>query len=172
MTEIENQVFHITFKEVFTDRTVSMEINSNLTITEFINISRQTLSQQLNIYEYEIEIIKAGQRRDWFLPEEFPSLNPSSATIKEIWGLETTDLSFYIRKKNNIYPEIEFSRRQRISCGISEEMRHDSYLDNCPVCLDTTTVYRKYHCSHGICLNCYDLCRNNRIISCSLCRCY
>lgn len=155
----------INFKEVFTVRTLQFQINPFFTVTQMIESLRPSLSAQFNINSDDIEIVESGQYINGIQPEAAAALVPSSRRLCDIWGPELRYLSFYVRRKNFIYPQM--SRHIR---GREESHNPASYHGECPICLDSTSLIRRYSCIHGICSTCYGRCRSASINICSLCR--
>ena len=155
----------INFKEVFTVRTLQFQINPFFTVTQMIESLRPSLSVQFNINSDEIEIVPAGQYINGNPPESAPALVPSSRRLCDIWGPELRYLSFYVRRKNFVYPQIERHIRER-----EANNNQISYEGECPICLESTSVTRRYDCNHGVCTTCYGRCQAASITVCSLCR--
>lgn len=161
----------IAFKEVFSNRKFKFYINQFLTVTQFIATIKPLLETNFGIREDEIEIVEAGQCVNGYLAEEASSLLPSSRKLYQVWGADLKNLAFYVRRKNYVYPQIENIRRQREEK--QNNIRHIesiSYVADCPICLETTTLARRYSCVHGICSQCYTRCQSSSITICSLCR--
>ena len=161
----------VNFKEVFTVRTLQFQINPFFTVTQMIDSLRPILAVQFNINSDDIEIVESGQYMNGGLAEEAPCLVPSDRRLCDIWGQDLRNVSFYIRRKNFIYPQIERSIRER-----EENQRQtsniviSSFIGECPICLESTSVTRRYNCSHGVCATCYGRCQESSIMGCSLCR--
>lgn len=155
----------ISFKEVFTTRVVNVYVNPFHTTTQFIETTRPLLSREFGINQNEIEIVPSGQYINGNLPESASELVPESRRLCDIWGPELRYLSFYVRRKNLVYPEIERHIRER-------EVNNSqiSYDGECPICLETTSITRRYSCIHGLCSSCYGRCQAAYINICSLCR--
>ena len=152
----------ISFKEVFTTRVINVNVNPFHTITQFIETTRPLLAREFGINENEIEIVPAGQYINGNPPESAPALVPESRRLCDIWGSELVYVGFYIRRKNFVYPELENNRTARESNQLQ--------IGECPICLDSTNLIRRYRCIHGICSTCYGRCRSASINICSLCR--
>ncbi len=161
----------INFKEVFTVRTLQFQINPYFTVTQMIETLRPSLAVQFNINSDDIEIVESGQYTPGGLAEAAPGLEPSNRRLCDIWGEELRNVSFYIRRKNFMYPQIERNRREREQnlTNINENEIITS-IGDCPICLESTTIFRRYSCSHGVCSVCYERCRTASIHTCSLCR--
>ena len=163
--------YPVTFKEVFTSRTVDIHINPCFTLTQFIETVRPHLSSSFGINQNELDIVEAGQYRNCLMPERAPALAPSGSQLSSHWGENLDGLSFYVRRKNYQYPEFQVPRislRTNGSSGIT--ISSDIYSGDCPICLETTSISRRYMCSHGVCLQCYQHCQSRSITICSLCR--
>ena len=164
----------INFKEVFTVRTLQFQINPYFTVTQMFESLRPALAVQFDINSDDIEIVESGQYIDGVLAEAAPSLEPSSRRLCDIWGEDLRNLSFYVRRKNFIYPQIERNRREREARQIQNiAIESNSYLGDCPICLESTSITNRYSCSHGVCSTCYNRCQLASIASircCSLCR--
>jgi hypothetical protein len=157
----------ISFKEVFTTSILNLYVNPFHTVTQFIETARPLLSSQFGINQNEIEIIESGQYVNGIRPESAPSLVPESRRLCDIWGPELKYLSFYVRRKNFQYPELENNRTVRESNQVHVG---ELQLGECPICLDSTSLIRRYHCIHGVCSTCYRRCQTASINTCSLCR--
>ena len=155
----------INFKEVFTVRTSQYQINPFFTVTEMLESLRPSLAVQFDINSDDIEIVESGQYMDGYLAEEAPGLVQSNRRLCDIWGEDLRNVSFYVRKKNFIYPQIETRRRER-----EENIERQAYMGDCPICLESTRISRRYRCSHGLCSTCYGRCQLALINCCSLCR--
>ena len=178
------RMISVSFKEVFTTRIIQININPCHTIRQMIEIIRPQLSVHFGINEDEIEIVESGQNNYGLeLPSEAaPSLVPSSVKVGDIWGQNLQQLSFYVRIKNYIYPEIEnWRRHHQIENGIRypqiENLRRQTNRENnivssddCPICLESSVLIMRYSCIHGVCDTCYSRCQSASISSCSLCR--
>ena len=144
----------VEFKEVFTNKTIICHINPYLTISQFIETIRPILASQFSINENDIEIVESGQYA-LGIPEMAPKLEPSLIQLCNRWGEKLHQLSFYVRKQNYSYPQMQIQL----------------FDGTCPICLDTTTLSRRYQCSHGVCLPCYRRCNNSLPNNnCSICR--
>jgi hypothetical protein len=169
----------INFKEVFTSRILKCLVNPFDTFSDFISTIRPQLSFYFNINENEIEIVEAGQYID-SLPAEFaPSLEPSILQLSDYWGDDFNSIAFYVRRKNYPYPQLEHFRRERENRqNIFNNYENDriQFISNnefdgdCPICLESSHLIRRYNCSHGVCETCYRACQATAINSCSLCR--
>jgi hypothetical protein len=155
----------ISFKEVFTTRVVNVYVNPFHTTTQFIETTRPLLSREFGINQNEIEIVPSGQYINGNPPEAAVALVPSSRRLCDIWGPQLRYLSFYVRRKNFVYPQIETPIR-----GREESHNPSSYDGECPICLETGSITRRYSCIHGLCSSCYGRCRSASIDICSLCR--
>jgi hypothetical protein len=142
----------VEFKEVFSDKKITLHVNPYFTISQFIETIRPILASQFNINENDIEIIESTQLT---IPEMGLALKPSFIQLCNKWGNTLSNLCFYVRKKNYSYPQLQIQM----------------FEDICPICLETTYLSRRYKCSHGICIPCYQQCTNTLTNnSCSICR--
>lgn len=155
----------VSFKEVFTTKKIDIYINPYFTVTQFIETIRPVLSRNFGINENELDIVESGQFRLGLLAEEAPALEPSSSLLRSRWGEQLKNVSFYVRRKNFQYPQVESVRIDATSTS-----NVVIYNDDCPICLETTRISRRYMCSHGICSACYQHCISRSISICSLCR--
>lgn len=178
MSQVHRQVHRpINFKEIFSDRIVQTSINPYITLAYFIEILTPQLATWFGINVQDIEIIESGQYRSGSLAEAAPSLIPSDIQLSQKWGENLDSVSFYIRRKNHVYPQLEAHRRfvedqrnieaNRIPILNSSNVSFDG---DCPICWDTSNLTRRYNCNHGICFNCYVRCQTLNIHACSLCR--
>ena len=116
------------------------------------------LATQFQIDEDELEIVEAAQNSFTGQSESAPSLIPSDSKLYELWGIGLQNVAFYVRRKNFHYPNFE-NQRNNIR-----------YNGDCPICLEHCGLYRRYNCTHGICLGCYNRCQIINFNVCSLCR--
>jgi len=159
----------VNFKEVFTVRTLQFHISPFITVRQLINNLRPQLATQFGINEDEIEIVEAGQYNLGCLPEEAPALVPSDTKICHFWGEFLQNLAFYVRRRNYVYPQIQVNTRQR-QIASSETYSQITFTGECPICLESCSLTRRYICSHGICNPCYQRCQSESFTVCSLCR--
>lgn len=138
----------VTFKEVYTTNTRNFHVNPNWSVTQFMDSVLPHLSTEFNLSLDVIEIVEAGQK----LKESAPALVKTPTMLKEKWG-EKLFVSFYIRKKNFVYP-----------------ITVNQTVDECPVCLEIVRVFTRHECSHKICDNCHNRCQQVRYTVCPLCR--
>jgi hypothetical protein len=162
------QSIPINFKEVFTTRILQFHVNPFHTVTQFIESIRPALSAHFNINQNDVEIIEGGQYINGNLAEAAPGLLPENRRLRDIWGPELRYLSFYVRRKNHLYPQLENNRREIEANQINTE--NIPFTEECPICLDSTTLIRRYTCTHGLCSTCYGRCQTASINTCSLCR--
>jgi hypothetical protein len=161
----------ISFKEVFTTTTINVHVNPFHTIMQFIETTRPSLASHFGINENEIEIIESGQYVNGNMPESAQALVPESRRLCDIWGPQLSNLGFYIRRKNFVYPQIERRIREREeNQSQTSNIDISSVIGECPICLESTTITRRYSCSHGVCATCYGRCQVASITVCSLCR--
>ena len=147
----------VTFKEVYTSNVRNFHINPNWTITEFIQTIRPFLCRAFHINQNVLEIIESGQYNLGINPEAAPSLILDDTTkLKYKWGAKL-DVSFYIRKKDFAYPQLNLSATSSI-------------IAECPVCFETVSLHSRYGCSHGICDTCHEQCESVSYRICPLCR--
>jgi len=161
----------VNFKEVFTNKKLQFHINPFINVNQLINNLRPVLARQFGINENEVEIIEAGQYDSEFLPEEAPALVPSDTKLCHKWGEKLQNLAFYVRRRNYLYPEFEANRRQREINRIPIiNTSPVVFTGDCPICLESSLLTRRYTCSHGICSECYSSCQSASFMVCSLCR--
>lgn len=161
----------ISFKEVFTTRVINVHVNPFHTITQFIETTRPLLAREFGINENEIDIVPAGQYINGNIPESAPALVPELRRLCDIWGPELKYLAFYIRRKDFVYPQIERRIREREeNQSQTSNIDVSSFIGECPICLESTSITRRYDCSHGVCATCYGRCQAASINVCSLCR--
>lgn len=92
--------YNIYFKMVYTCKTINYNIDSNMTIANFINYVKQKIRVDFNIdNNIGIEIVESGQfnnenGRD---AELATALYSSDITIREKYGNNYKNLAFYIR---------------------------------------------------------------------------
>ena len=103
MTSTNDSVYYnCYFKLVYTCKTINYTINSNITISEFIDYVKNRIREdfQLNIYE-DIEIIQSGQfpNVNGNQAEMAPALQPSDYRLCDLYNINSFDIkTFYIRK--------------------------------------------------------------------------
>lgn len=156
---VNNYLCQVSFKEVFTNNVITLQVNPFITVTKFIETKKMELSEYFNINNDSIEIVECGQinSQDICLDEMAPALLPSETLLCNIWGDEMASVSFYVRSKNYEYTQLSFSRIQESS--------------RCPICLESHIMNNiMFDCSHGICHNCENNCRENSINRCPICR--
>jgi hypothetical protein len=152
----------VQFKEVFqpNSNSISIHVNPHWTTYQFINIVVPILSSHFKIPEANIEIIDAVQPHEG-IPEMGKCVIPSIEVLCYKWGMDL-NVSFYVRKKIYIYPELITILNKRKINAI--------FIGDCPVCLEERCLFRKYECCHGICRECFNCCRELNMCRCSLCR--
>ena len=143
----------VEFKRVFTNNTINISVNPLWSVRQFIETIAPELAIQFSIDENDIEIVESGKYKNGCKPEGATSLVPSSIRLCDNWDKELRNLAFYVRRKNHIYPQLE----------------NISFNGDCPICLDTSILHRRYQCSHGLCSQCYTRCQTVSINRCSLC---
>ncbi len=107
------QTYPVNFKEVFTIKTLQFQINPFITLTKMIELLIPLLSTQFGINENEIEIVEAGRNENGGLSEAAPAIEPSNKKLCDIWGEDLSNVSFYVRRKNHVYPQIHRWRTER-----------------------------------------------------------
>ena len=165
----------INFKEVFTVRTLQIQINPLVTVTQMIEYVRPLLAVKFDINLDDIEIVDSEQYMEGYLAEEAPELVPSNRKIYDFRCENRMHILFYVRRKNFIYPQIERNIREREArLNISNiSIKSNSYLGDCPICLESTLITNRYSCIHGVCSTCYNRGKLVSIASvrcCPLCR--
>ena len=158
----------VRFKEVFTEKTLQIQVNQFFTVTQMFETYIPMLSTEFGINQNDIEIAVAGRQVGGYLPEESPPLNPTSRRLCDIWGPDIKDLSFYVRNKTCVYPKIAKQKKEREENIVNVDKTLS--LGDCPICLEFTATPRRYECCHGVCSLCYDRCKEMSITRCSLCR--
>ena len=146
----------VLFKEVYTTRILGLHLDPQMTVCEFMNSSRDTLSSYFGINNHDMQLVVCGQ----VLAEAGHALIPSPQKLSDIWGEQLRHLSFYVRRKNYEYNH-----------QLQNHFFTPRIEDNeCPVCFTVSELSRPYACAHGICAQCYHGCRMASIINCCLCR--
>jgi hypothetical protein len=104
-----SQTITMSFKKVYTCKTVCYNIDANLTMKQFIGYIKSKAYNDFNIdNNYNIEIVEAGQIED----ELAPPVEPCETTISEKYGEKIKYTSFYIRPKLDIeIPEININNK-------------------------------------------------------------
>jgi hypothetical protein len=88
------------FKLAYTCETTIYLFNPCITITNFIGIVKRKVPSDFNLYNDEnIEIVETGQydNINGIDSEKAPALEPSDATLEEMFGGRNSLPSFYIR---------------------------------------------------------------------------
>jgi hypothetical protein len=94
-----SQTITISFKKVYTCKTICYDIDEIFTIKQFIGYIKSKAYNDFNIdNNYNIEIVEAGQFED----ELAPPVEPCETTISEKYGEKIKYTSFYIRPKLDI----------------------------------------------------------------------
>jgi hypothetical protein len=95
-----NQYYEFYFKLAYTCETRYYEVNADMSITDFISDIKNRARTDFEIQlDEDIEIVEAGQNSlNGQAAEMAPELEPSSATIREIYGNKYNLTAFYIRK--------------------------------------------------------------------------
>jgi hypothetical protein len=151
----------VTFKEVYTTNVRNFHVNPNWTMTQFIQSVTPYICREFNVVEDSLEIIEAGQYAPGINPEAAVPLMHDTAKIKHKWG-KKLNVAFYIRRKDYAYPQTNMNLTRQSSTA--------SVMDDCPVCLETTSVYSRHACSHNICDRCHQHCLSINYTICPLCR--
>jgi hypothetical protein len=140
----------VNFKEVWSNNTRQIYVNPHWTVRQFISTVKPIIEEVFRLQNYRFEIIEAGQNDG----ELALGLQNSDIPLKQLWG-KNLNVSFYIRRKNYPYPQLQ----------------EQNIIENdCPVCLFNTLVTRHYQCSHQICRQCYLRCNQNNYTVCPICR--
>jgi|LakMenEpi03Aug12_release.lakeMendotaPanAssembly.Ray.scaffolds.fasta_scaffold653516_2 hypothetical protein len=161
----------IRFKAVFTNITLIIHVNPFYTVMEFLETFSHILASHFGINDNDIELVESGQYINGNIPESAQVLVPDSRRFCDIWGPQLRHLAFYVRRKNVVYPQIERQIRQREENQILiSNVEMSSFIGDCPICLESTTLIRRYSCSHGVCTTCYIRCQAASMVVCSLCR--
>jgi hypothetical protein len=164
----------VNFKEIFSETSLKFNINPYFTVTQMIETLRPHLSTQFGINQDDIEIIVSGQYEPGRPAEAAPALRPSNIKLCNIWGPDLQNLSFYIRRKNYSYPQLEALRTniedRYLNLLSSSDNSGDGFNGQCPICLNITNLERCFECDHGVCLRCFNICLDYSIRHCSLCR--
>lgn len=150
----------INFKQVFSSNTLRININPFISVNQLMNEIKPILERHFGINSDDIEIVETGQY-DNSIPELAPALVPSFRELNDTWGGNLRNLAFYVRKKNQIYPQVDENRRRR---------EQHMFISECPICLETCQLNLRYNCIHGVCSHCYERCVISDINRCSLCR--
>jgi hypothetical protein len=104
------QTIELSFKKVYTCKTVCYIIDVNFTMKQFINYIKSKAYNDFNIDKnYKIDIVEAGQfdNINGSDAELAPTLEPCEIMLREKYGEKLKHTSFYIRPKLDIeVPEI------------------------------------------------------------------
>jgi hypothetical protein len=101
MTTQPNHYYELYFKLVYTCQTKNYIVNPNISIKDFIKNVKARARNDFNLNNDEdVEIVEAGNpdNINGHDAELAPALEPSSTTIREIYGNRHTRTAFYIRK--------------------------------------------------------------------------
>ena len=154
----------VTFKEVYTTNVRNFHVNPNWTLTQFVQSVTPYICSEFNIHQDNLEIIEAGQYTPGIRPEAASHLTQDNTLMKDKWGTKLA-VSFYIRRKDFEYPQLNLNLiRQTSTSPIA------SVIDDCPVCLETVSLYSTHGCSHRICRRCHERCLSVNYTICPLCR--
>jgi len=94
-----SQTITMSFKKVYTCKTVCYDIDVNFTMKQFIGYIKSKAYNDFNIdNNYNIEIVEAGQ----FADELAQPVKSCETTISEKYGEKIKHTSFYIRPKLDI----------------------------------------------------------------------
>lgn len=160
----------VLFKAVFSSKTMHCQINPFITIEQLIDTLRPHLSTQFGINQNEFELVVADQYELGIPPENALRLEPSNDKLCLRWGENLEGLTFYVRRRNYVYPQVDTYFRDISNRATSSNIKDSTFLGDCPICLETTTLMKRYKCVHGVCSSCYDRCQESSITICSLCR--
>ena len=86
------------FKILYTNKTVSIIFDNELSICQFINKTLNICSEQLLIDDYNYEIVEAGQYDNINspFPELAPAIISSQKSLKDVYN-NFREISFYLR---------------------------------------------------------------------------
>jgi hypothetical protein len=133
----------ISFKRTYTSQVYQITIDTNFTIRQFLEVSKNCLTQFTGLPDYKIEVIESGQIRQ----EDDVELIPSNDLFIEKYSRSIP--SFYFRPKINLV----------------------TVNENCAVCLDESPRQMlQTDCSHCLCSRCYNQMFERGIRLCPLCR--
>ncbi len=135
----------ITFKRAYTSQVYQIQIDSNCTIKEFLDHSKNSLSRLTGLLGYKILIIESGQ------PNAEDGIELSETN--EIFGQRFS--------RHKYTPSFYFKPSLRLSTG----------TDACCICLDQTPRQMiQTDCSHCLCSRCYNQIFERGIRACPICR--
>jgi len=140
----------VNFKEVWSTNVRQIYINPHWTVRQFMDTVRPIIRTMFSLQNYGFEIIEAGQNDG----ELARGLQVSDTQLKQLWG-QNLNVSFYIRRKNFLYPQMQ---------------EQNIVETDCPVCLENTLLSNWYQCSHQICRQCHNRCIQINFNICPVCR--
>lgn len=153
--------YPVYFKQVWTTNTCVIPVNPELTVSEFIELVFPTLSSRFNIEQEILELVESGLVSETIIAsEDADALVHSDKQLKYLWGDTLNSASFYVRKQNYEYPQLNLLMERRTIHREGE----------CPICYQYTLLTRRYNCIHRVCEDCHNRCLQNNYNICSLCR--
>jgi len=133
----------ISFKRIYTSQVYQINIDPNWTIEQFLEVSKNCLTQFTGLSSSKIEIIESGQSKS----EDETELTPTN--------------EIFIEKYSRYIPVFYF--RPKINLATTNEI--------CSVCLDESPRQMlQTECSHCLCSRCYNQMFERGIRLCPLCR--
>jgi hypothetical protein len=151
----------VNFKEVWTTNICQLQIDPYWTMPQFIESIKSDISRAFNTTDFEI--VEAGQYTPGIPSEAAPALQVTDMRLKDKWK-EDLNVSFYVRRRNFDYPQLQNLNTQR---NINTSSR---VVDECPVCLETVQLISRNGCSHSVCSDCHRRCQQVNYTICPLCR--
>jgi hypothetical protein len=104
-----NEYYNFNFKLVYTNQIQKYNVNSNITVKNFIKQVKARVKNDFNLRAYEdVEIVEAGNpdNINGHDAELAPALVPSNTRIREIYGCRYERTSFYLRKIQDVVIDI------------------------------------------------------------------
>jgi hypothetical protein len=155
----------VTFKEVYTSNSCNFNVNPNWTITQFMDSVKPHICREFNIIENNFEIVEAGQYTTGVRPEAvMPLIQDTITKMKHKWGTKL-NVSFYVRKKDYVQPEITVNTIRQSSTS-----PFTIVIGDCPICLENVAVTSRHTCCHTICDRCHQHCLSVHYTICPICR--
>jgi hypothetical protein len=151
----------VNFKEVWTTNICQLQIDPYWTMTQFIESIKSDISRAFNSNDFEI--VEAGQYTPGIPSEAAPALQITDMILKDKWK-EDLSVSFYVRRRNFDYPQLQ-------NLNIRRNINTSSRLvGDCPICLETLQLISRNGCSHSVCSDCHRRCQQVNYNICPLCR--
>ena len=159
---------------MWTNNVRQFNINPNWSVSQFVEVITPHLKRDFNMDSFDI--VETGQDAPGIPAEAGIPLEMSNSIIKNKWR-HKLEVSFYIRRKNYNYPQLEnldinLNLVQNIDTNesINPIILNSYIVDDCPICYTTRPLLTRYSCCHGLCNGCYWRCQLVDYNMCPICR--